>query len=1285
MVGGVGQSLEAGVRLCDRYEIRRTLGRGAMGVVYEAFDRVRGARVALKAMRRLSATDLYRFKQEFRALADVSHPNLAALHELETDGDRTFFTMEVVEGVDFLTFVTDRPGSRAELATSVAPQEGAAPEGASAGAAEAPTRATPRPRVETASDVHRLRQALAQLVDGVAALHASGKLHRDLKPTNVFVTPEGRVVILDFGLVAGLGREGTQTVADSIVGTPEYMSPEQAASGKLTEASDWYSVGVMLYEALTGELPFVGPPLTILTNKQELAPSAPHEVAAGVSEDLSALCVELLQREPARRPTAAEIRQRVGLPSADRASLPEADPRGQPSVGGAFVGRARHMAALGSSFETARAGRAVVAYVHGRSGMGKSLLGQRFLDSLTQRRPDAVVLSARCYERESVPYKALDSIVDALSEHLHRLPHAEVDAILPVEIRALTRLFPVLNRVAAVAAAAPHHREIADLQELRRRAAMALRELLARMAMRRPLVLWIDDLQWADVDSAALIEEALRPPDPPPLLLIASYRSEDAASVFVTALRRVHGAGRGAAECCEIEVGTLEPAEATELASALLRDELEAPVHAAAIAAEARGSPFFVDALVQHLRAGRAMESPVAGTPRLEEVLHERVSALPDDARRLLEVVAVAGKPLERVTAVAAAQLDGQSEIAALALLRAGKLVRSQRGRDRHTIATYHDRIRETVVARLDPASRARIHLRLAQALVADGSADLEALVVHFGEGGDRAKEAEAAAVAAAKAVEALAFDRAAALWRRALELPGLSVEVSQDLRSKLAEALTNDGRDAEAAELRLESAREAGRLEALDLRRRASEQFLLSGHFDRGYALLRAVLADVGERFPTSPLAVVFWVLVSRLRLRLRGLSFREGQPAALDRLALVRIDSVGSAGAGFAMTDNIRGAYFQTKNLLLALDAGDARRIARALALEVCFTSASGSPKRARTFELLDSAKRLAARVGTPDALALADLASGYASYMNGEWRDAKAAFVAAEERFRDKCIDVNWLLSSTRTMLYRTLVLRGELGELATRIPPVLRTAEERGDEYGVLNFRAIPVTMLLLAKDEPASALENLEALSEKLPRGVFHVQHYYVLMAALDLDIYAGEPRRGLERLRAVASAMRRSLLLRVETVRLLTLDQRARCAIAAAAGSSGASRADLAASADSDATTIAKVDSAWARALALTLRAGGRALAGDRAGAIAELACAEDASTASDMLLRAAAARRRRGQILGGDEGAALVGDAEAAMRQLGVRNAEAMTRLYAPALELLLSPSPKPGASIAQ
>src|SRR5262249_25782527 len=154
-------------------------------------------------------------KREFRALADVVHPNLVGLHELVSDGRTWFLTMEFVDGVPFLEHVH--------------------------------------------TDPRRLRPALDQLAAGISAIHAAGRLPRDLSPSNALVARDGRVVVLDFGLAAELLPGGLQQSTDSnIVGSAGYMSPEQASGKPLSPASDWYSFGVMLFESLTGKLPFRG-------------------------------------------------------------------------------------------------------------------------------------------------------------------------------------------------------------------------------------------------------------------------------------------------------------------------------------------------------------------------------------------------------------------------------------------------------------------------------------------------------------------------------------------------------------------------------------------------------------------------------------------------------------------------------------------------------------------------------------------------------------------------------------------------------------------------------------------------------------------------------------------------------------------------------------------------------------------------------------------------------------------------------------------------------------------
>ena len=572
------------------YEITGELGRGGMGVVYRAFDEKRGAAVALKALKRPEPAAILRFKQEFRTLADLSHPNLVVLHELIAHGPNWFFTMELVEGVDFLSFVrsgADRPGPAPETTEylgSPSPSSPGAPGSVQDAAGDTKPfdleqvgagHGVPANRGFSLSPavLARLRIALRQLAEGIAVLHEAGKLHRDLKPSNVLVTRQGRVVILDFGIAADLGASGLhESLLPYVLGTSSYMAPEQAAGRAVSAASDWYSLGSMLYEVLTGHTPFLGRTREVLVDKQRFEPPDPSGLAPGLPQDLCALCVDLLRRDPEARPAGRDVLRRLGSRTGEpRLPIP-LPPSPHPLA--SLVGRGRELEALEIAFADVGRERTVALYIHGPSGIGKTALVRRFLDDLIGR-DQAVVLAGRCYEQESVPYKALDSVVDALSRYVQSLPLPEAQALLPRDIRSLVRVFPTLGEAVAVATApGPAAPPVPDPQELRRRAFRALRELLVRLGDRRPLVVAIDDLQWGDSDSAVLLSELLRPPDAPRLLLLGCYRSDDAAtSPLLRALLKVHEGGGPGIDRRVLALGTLEPADAEGLALTLLGSE----------------------------------------------------------------------------------------------------------------------------------------------------------------------------------------------------------------------------------------------------------------------------------------------------------------------------------------------------------------------------------------------------------------------------------------------------------------------------------------------------------------------------------------------------------------------------------------------------------------------------------------------------------------------------------------------------------------------------------------
>ena len=248
---------------------------------------------------------------------------------------------------------------------------------------------------------------------------------------------------------------------------------------------------------------------------------------------LRAICTGLLQRDPGRRLTGREVLRQLGRDPQAMRTIDTFPPRDNP-----FVGRARELMTLQQTFETVTRGEPAAVCVSGPSGIGKSALLRCFLEQLAVR-PDVVVLSGRCYEHESVPYKALDGVVDSLSRYLGSLPQADVAPLLPAHVSALSRLFPVLRQVDAVVRAVGREEPAASEPHLlREQGFAALRDLLAVMADHTPLVIAIDDVHWADLDSAALLEELLRPPHAPAIFVLVCFRSEETSNPVLQRLFR---------------------------------------------------------------------------------------------------------------------------------------------------------------------------------------------------------------------------------------------------------------------------------------------------------------------------------------------------------------------------------------------------------------------------------------------------------------------------------------------------------------------------------------------------------------------------------------------------------------------------------------------------------------------------------------------------------------------------------------------------------------------------
>jgi hypothetical protein len=1172
-----------------RYRVVRKIGSGGMGIVYEALDLERSSRrVALKVLRGKDPEALVRIKREFRALADVSHANLVALHDLVAEGDTCFFTLELVEGVDFLQWV--RPG----LAEPLKDQPTASLDHT------LPSPASAKGRL----DLLKLNGALRQLVEGVGALHAAGRLHRDLKPSNVLVTPQGRVVILDFGLVAELDGERslTEEQGHAIVGTVAYMAPEQAGSGPVTPAADWYAVGSMLFQALTGRVPFEGAPMVALLDKQRMAAPLASEKARGVPPELERLCLSLLKREPSERAGALQILEALG-----QAPQPPAAPK----IEQGFVGRQNELGALTAALDESRRGEPRVVRVSGGSGIGKTTLVRQFLTRAEAL--GAVVLSGRCYERESVPYKALDSAIDALARHLGQLPADKADALLPRDAWALARMFPVLRRVDLFARA-------------------PVREVFGRMADRAPLVVFIDDLQWSDEDSTALIEELLKPPDAPAMLLVVTSREDTVAAP---------GLGLKA---LELPLAGLNADDALELARHVLPDASVS--RADKVSRESGGNPF----LLQQLAAFGAETN-------LDEVVMARAAQLDDQPRRLLEAICLSGRPLDpRVAATAVGLAEDDAPVR---LLKGARLVRATPAGERERLEAWHDRIRETVVSSLSPQAQQKLHLGLADALEKHAPSELDALAVHLVGAGQTARAADATARAAKVAEGQLAFDRSAGLYQQALALLPLTSPLRHPLTVSLGDCLADAGRGPEAAAAYASAVASGGCApgEALELKRRGAEQLLRSGHVDKGMQAMREVLAVVGMTIAPQPWRAAVALLFRRSHLLLRGLDFNERPESAIDPSELRRIDVCWSVSVGLAMIDTIRGASFQTRQLILALDAGEPYRVARALAAEASFVATIGSRGEELSARLIKEAQGLAMRVGDPQLLGLIEFCTGLTHFLVGRWRESQVHQVEAERLFREAGSAVTWEAASARLFGVWSLFYLGELQELSRRLPALLDEARRRGDRYTITSLQSGLAIVSLLAADNPARARESVREVLGGWSTGSFQFQHYWSLLSEGMIDLYQDDAESCWQRLKKEWPALQGSLFLRIQNVRIEARFLRARSCVAT--GRLGLALAD--------AERLEGEGIGWGRAFSMLTRSAVAAARHMPDRALSLLKRAIELLEASNMALFAAAARTRLGELEGGDIGAARIKAGHASMLAQGVKDPVAMTRMLIP------------------
>jgi eukaryotic-like serine/threonine-protein kinase len=1252
-----------------RFSVIKKLGEGGLGVVYSAMDKDLGVKVALKTVKDTDPESMLRLKNEFRSLQDLQHKNLISFGELFENNGEWFFSMELIEGLDFTSHIRNNH-SLMDFNRSVISHETRVSPPLDTDLAQLQKSSKTDFERECSSEIspyfdeERLRDGLVQLSEGLMALHETERLHRDIKPGNIMVQPSGRVVLMDFGLVTASEQNMKSLSHFFPVGTSVYMSPEQAACKSLSFASDWYSVGVVLFEALTGKLPFDGTFASVVLEKQRSVAPLADTFVKDLPKDLMELCRDLLQFDPKLRPTGEEFIDRLkGHTASSIVSIEKSIPHGH-----LFIGRSKEIKVLHEQYSRFLKGEQISVLVHGASGLGKSELVRSFFREYIVNSDKTLVLSGRCYERESVSFKAFDQIIDSLSQLLTKLPRDDSFYVVPQNASLLTRVFPVLSRVEAMGYHSKPQKKLEDLQEIRSVAFQALRELFSRLSDRFFVVVYIDDFQWADKDSYKLLRALLQPPFAPKILFIAAQRTDQDNIVALEEVQ--HSIDTIPTQVTTVVVNPLTNLESIELSKKLVqlnfsKEEIEKD-EIDAIVREGGGHPLFIHELVRHthtLNSSQKREGAIV----LDEALWNRISLLPAEQLTIIEIVAMCSAPISiAVLSEALDTLPGKF-VRHIDSLRLENLIKT-RGKDNDKrVEPFHDRIRETVIRHLSVKSKQEIHLKLALTLKKSGSVKPDTLAFHF-EGAGELKLARNHFIEAAHlASNTLAFEHACKLFRKGINL-WTEVNIANDpnlrkLWIDLASALANAGRGQESAHAYLKALPGSLASEAMDLHRIAGGLLMRAGHVEEGLHVMEKVLRDMKVSLPKQGWPTLLSLLWRRFLLRIRGLKFKEYDESQVSKEDLAQVDIFHSITDGMGIADPIIGADLGTRWVHAALNVGEPKRVLIALCREANYIAVSGKSNNSYHNKIIHVIKSLLKRVNYPVSLGYVEGANAYRHYMKGDWHQAY--------NYAKKSISVfeegqsfYWEKAQMNFVVLWSLFYMGRLADMSKIGKNLLNDALDRDDLHAAMGDLLGLNNIIFVNMDGPEKAKENTDAIISKWSVKGYHLQHFWHLLSSAQLDFYNGEGVRAHTRIKDDWKNIKKSLLLLVPSVRNEALFLRARSSLEMARNSNGSSRAAFLKRAHKDTKRLSSVGLPWTKAFATFLHGDNVLLKGQDDQGIMLFKKAILQLEQQEMMLYVASAKYKLGNIIGGDEGDVLITEADAYYKSQNVSSPHCLSRM---------------------
>ncbi|MDQ4145432.1 MAG: protein kinase [Actinomycetota bacterium] len=723
-----------------RYVALGFLGEGGRKQVFRATDTRLDREVALAIIQTKGLDDasIERVRREAKAMAKLGgHPNIVNIFDVgEEEGD-IFLVSELMAG-----------GSVDELLES------------------SKGRGLPIDQVLRIAD---------NVASALEYAHEQGILHRDIKPANVWLAKDGTPKLGDFGLAAGR-KDVKLTSEGMMLGTVAYMSPEQATGKEVDVRSDLYSFGAMLYEAATGRPPFAGDDAVAIISQQiNTAPVAPSWHNPDVPQPLEALILQLLAKSPDERPqSASEVRERLKTATqktsavTERVLQEERNPL-ERLASGVFVGREAETAELRRMFDEVRRSKGGIALLVGEPGIGKTRTSEELITYA--RLNGAQVLVGRCYEGEGAP--AYWPWIQVIRSYVHERPREVLASEMGSAAQQIAQIVSdVKQLIPGIDTPTTTDPDAARFQLFD-----SVTTFLRNVARSRPLLIFLDDLHWADKSSLLMLEFLSRQIFDSQILILATYRDVELGrqhplSLTLASIIREPNARRvllrglsesDVARYIKLSAG-IEPA----------------PQLVKAIFTETEGNPFFVSETVKLLVTEKQLEGD---RPRswsltipqgVKEVIGRRLDQLSEGCNDALAVASVIGREFDLAMIEMLSSRPAEELLEAMDEAVAARVVAPVTG-TRYRFA--HALIRETLYDELSTAKRLRLHRAAGQALeeLSQGDPDryLSELAYHFFEAaalGEVTKAIQYARRAGEKAMRLLAFEEAAAQFDRALQ-----------------------------------------------------------------------------------------------------------------------------------------------------------------------------------------------------------------------------------------------------------------------------------------------------------------------------------------------------------------------------------------------------------------------------------------------------------------------------------------------------------------------------------